>query len=132
MAALARSLTGVGAVTAAHLLPLELEQLVRVVRNLTPVRLPDVGLVSDLLAWTHQVRKLYAVRTSVVHTVWAVSDEPGTVQPVWSSGGVAEGALGTDDVDRTAERLAQMCGGPLEELLAQVNARMARSGRQGG
>lgn len=120
VARLARQLGGVDEAAAAQLLPLELEQLVRVVRNLLPLRIHDVRLVNDVLDWTHQVRKLYAVRTSVVHTVWVAAEDTGEMVPAWSSADVAESPVAVADLERTTGRLAQLCGAPLHELLERT------------
>lgn len=120
VARLARLLSGVDPVAAPQLLPLELEALVRVVRNLVPVRVRDVGLVNDLLDWTHQIRKLYAVRTSVVHTVWGATSESDSRLPVWSSADVGEDPLTVADLLRTASRLERLCGAPLDALLERT------------
>lgn len=119
---LARALSGVDRVSAPYLLPLELESLVRIIRNLMPLRVRDSRLNDDVLDWTHQVRKLYAVRTAVVHTVWADAAEGAVeeVHPVWSNAGVAEHPLTIDDLARTTRRLQHLCGEPLDRLLDRV------------
>lgn len=120
VARLARLLSGIDDAASGQLLPLELEQLIRVVRNLLPLRVHDVRVVGDVLDWTHQVRKLYAVRTSVVHTVWVPDGETDAMRPEWSSAGAAEGPIRVADVDRTTERLARLCAEPLDNLLVRT------------
>lgn len=119
---LARALSGVDQVSAPYLLPLELESLIRIIRNLMPLRVRDRRLNDDVLEWTHQVRKLYAMRTAVVHTVWA--DTTGGVDeemhPAWSNAGVAEYPLTVADLARSTRRLTHLCGEPLDQLLARV------------
>lgn len=115
---LARSLAGVDRVSALYLLPLELEPLVRIIRNLMPLRVRDRSLNDDVLEWTHQVRKLYAVRTAVVHTVWV--DAAGEMRPLWSNAGMAEHPLTVTDLERTTRRLLHLCGEPLDQLLERA------------
>lgn len=117
---LAHQLSGVDEAASTQLLPLELEQLVRVVRNLAPLRIRDVRLVTDVLGWTHQVRKLYAVRTSVVHTVWAAGGRPDERTPAWSSAGVTDGPVAVGELTRTTSRLEHLCGDPLDALLTRT------------
>lgn len=119
---LARALSGVDAVSAPYLLPLELESLVRIIRNLMPLRVRDRRLNDDVLEWTHQVRKLYAVRTAVVHTVWANAAGGGAeeVRPLWSNAGAAEHPLTVADLERTRHRLLHLCDEPLTQLMARV------------
>ncbi len=119
---LARALSGIDRVSAPYLLPLELDALVRLIRNLMPLRVRDRRLNDDVLEWTHQVRKLYAVRTAVVHTVWAEApDEPGGgMRPVWSNAGVAEHPLTVADLTRTVSRITALCGDPLDRLLQRI------------
>ncbi|MGY1644401.1 hypothetical protein ACI782_25120 [Geodermatophilus sp. SYSU D00703] len=125
---LARALSGVDEKSAPYLLPLELDALVRIIRNLMPLHVRDRRLNDDVLEWTHQVRKLYAIRTAVVHTVWAdagsdgggrLGDDDG-MRPVWSNAGVADHPLTVADVERTTRRLTDLCGRPQEELLRRI------------
>ena len=119
---LATALSGIDRVSAPYLLPLELESLIRIIRNLMPLRVRDRRLNDDVLEWTHQVRKLYAVRTAVVHTVWAEAGEDVTaeVRPLWSNAGMAEHPLTASDLTRTTNRLMHLCGAPLDRLLDRV------------
>lgn len=118
-------LSGLDDAAAHQLLPVEFDQVVRVVRNLLPVRVHDVRLVGDVLGWTHQVRKLYAVRSSVVHTVWAPSgDAPGMV-PAWSNAEVSGEPTTVGDLELTRARLAHLCDEPFDRLLAGVGEHLA-------
>jgi hypothetical protein len=122
---LARALTGVDDVSAPYLLPLELEDLVRIIRNLMPLRVRDRRLNDDVLRWTHQVRKLYAVRTAVVHTVWdRTTGGAEGMHPVWSNAGVSELPLTVADLDRSTQRLTSLCGEPLDQLLTRIAAQL--------
>jgi hypothetical protein len=125
---MARVLSGVDPVSAPYLLPLELEALVRTVRNLMPLRIRDRRLNDDVLEWTHQVRKLYAVRTAIVHTVWAdpVAGDGDGREPVWSNAGVAEHPMSVAELDRTTDRLTVLCGEPWESLLRRIAERDPR------
>lgn len=123
---MARLLSGVDPVSAPYLLPLELEALVRTVRNLMPLRIRDRRLNDDVLEWTHQVRKLYAVRTAVLHTVWAEPDADGGRRPVWSNAGVGEHPMTVAELDRTTDRLTALCGGHWESLLRRIAERDPR------
>jgi len=125
VALLAARLSGLDDAGAHQLLPVEMENMVRVVRNLLPVRVRDVRLVGDVLAWTHQVRKLYAVRSSVVHTVWAVSDDGRGMVPVWSNAEVSGDPTTVGDLDRTCTRLALLCTGTFDDLLERVRHQLA-------
>ncbi|MGY1684236.1 hypothetical protein ACI8AV_05090 [Geodermatophilus sp. SYSU D00804] len=117
---LARALSGIDRVAAPYLLPLELDALVRLIRNLMPLRVRDRRLNDDVVDWTHQVRKLYAVRTTVVHTVWEPAHgEPG-MRPAWSNAGVAEHPLTVAELTRTVDRIATLCGDPLDRLLQRI------------
>ncbi|HST99296.1 MAG TPA: hypothetical protein VLJ85_16740, partial [Geodermatophilus sp.] len=84
----------------------------------------DRRLNDDVLEWTHQVRKLYAIRTAVVHTVWqdtdADLDRDEGMSPVWSNAGIAEHPLTLAELTRTTRRLTDLCGDPLEELLQRI------------
>ncbi|MGY1594148.1 hypothetical protein ACI789_06885 [Geodermatophilus sp. SYSU D00965] len=128
VAQLARGLSGMDAKSAPYLLPLELDALVRIIRNLMPLHVRDRRLNDDVLEWTHQVRKLYAIRTAVVHTVWGdadddrgggLGDDEG-MRPVWSNAGVADHPLTVGELERTTRRLTDLCGRPLEELLRRI------------
>jgi hypothetical protein len=128
VARLARGLSGMDEKSAPYLLPLEFDALVRIIRNLMPLHVRDRRLNDDVLEWTHQVRKLYAIRTAIVHTVWvdasgdggaALGDDEG-MRPVWSNAGVADHPLTVADLERTTARLTHLCGRPQEELLRRI------------
>lgn len=125
VAVLLGRLSGLDDPAAHQLLPVEFDQVVRVVRNLLPVRVHDVRLVGDVLAWTHQVRKLYAVRTSVAHTVWRPSDDARGMVPVWSNAEVSGEPTTVADLERTRARLAHLCAEPFDQLLAGVGDHLA-------
>ncbi|SNR88002.1 hypothetical protein SAMN04488107_0412 [Geodermatophilus saharensis] len=68
------------------------------------------------------MRKLYAVRTAVVHTVWEDAvDGPGGMRPVWSNAGVAEHPLDVADLTRTIDRITALCGDRLDRLLQRID-----------
>ncbi|MFW3172815.1 hypothetical protein [Geodermatophilus sp. CPCC 206100] len=119
---LARALSGVNERSAPYLLPLELDALVRIIRNLMPLHVRDRRLNDDVLEWTHQVRKLYAVRTAVVHTVWQDTDADSDegMHPAWSNAGIADHPLTVAELVRTTRRITDLCGDPLEQLLRRV------------
>jgi len=123
---LAQALSAVDPVSAPYLMPLELESLIRIIRNLMPVRVRDRRLNDDVLEWTHQVRKLYAVRTAVVHTIWAdtTASETQEMHPAWSNAGVADLPLTVAELTRNTQRLTHLCGEPLDQLLARVSQHM--------
>lgn len=121
---MARLLSGVAPVNAPYLLPLELEALVRIIRNLMPLHVRDRHLNDDVLEWTHQVRKLYAVRTAILHTVWGEPQgaDAGRL-PEWSNAGVAEHPMTVAELTRTTDRLTAMCGAPWEKLMGRIAER---------
>ncbi len=122
---MARQLSGVDPVNAPYLLPLELEALVRLIRNLMPVHVRDRHLNDDVLEWTHQVRKLYAVRTAILHTVWGEPQDgaEGGRLPTWSNAGVGEHPMTVAELTRTTDRLTALCGAPWEKLMGRIAER---------
>jgi hypothetical protein len=121
---MAQALSGVNQASAPYLLPLEFDALVRIIRNLMPLHVRDRRLNDDMLEWTHKVRKLYAVRTAVVHSVWQDAAEPGGgAWPVWSNAGAADHPLTVADLSRAAQRLLELCDAPLLELRKRLEER---------